>query len=78
MMALDQALDPRDLLLSPEDAAELLGVTVGYLAKLRHAGGGPEYCKLSARLTRYRRSALEAWIAARTRTSTSQSPPPDR
>lgn len=52
-------------------AAELCGLSVSTLNKLRLAGGGPRYAKLG-RAVRYRVSDIDAWIAASLRNSTSQ------
>jgi hypothetical protein len=53
-------------------AAAYLGLRPGTLNNWRVAGTGPEYEHLSSRLIRYRRSALDAFRAARTRRSTSE------
>jgi len=52
-------------------AAERLGLSISTLAKLRLAGTGPAYCKLGRRVV-YRLEALEAYLAANERRSTSE------
>jgi hypothetical protein len=54
------------------EAAAYLGLRPGTLNNWRIAGTGPAYEQLSSRLIRYRRSALDAFRAARTRRSTSE------
>lgn len=48
-----------------KEAAEYLRVSIALLAKLRSAGGGPNYAKPSARLVLYDRRDLDAWLSAR-------------
>lgn len=57
-------------LLTPAEASGQLGLTPGALAQLRYTGGGPRFIKLTARAVRYRQCDLDAWIAAKARTST--------
>ena len=57
-------------LLTPAEAGEQLGLTPAALAQLRYTGGGPCFIKLTAKAVRYRQSDLDAWIAAKVRTST--------
>lgn len=52
-------------------AAQHLNVAVKTLRNLRWKGGGPRFVKLG-RLVRYRRSSLDAFIDANTRSSTSE------
>ena len=59
-------------LMPPAAAAEYLGgIVVGTLAKWRHYGCGPEYVRIGSRIM-YERCALDAFIASRRRTSTSE------
>lgn len=58
--------------LPPEAAAAALGVTPGYLAKLRVRGDGPPYIRISAKKIVYAQDMLEAWARSRTRRSTSE------
>jgi excisionase family DNA binding protein len=53
-----------ELLLTPKEAAEFLGVPSGTLAQWRSERRGPPYIKLEDRLVRYRRSDLEEYLAA--------------
>jgi len=64
-------IDQDDPLLTTKEAAEHLRCSESYLAKERGKGTGPEFITLG-RSIRYRRSSLEAYTDARTRTSTSQ------
>ena len=64
-----------DSLLHPSEVALILGIQVRTLETWRLNGGGPEFVKLSARACRYRRSVLDAWIADRSRKSTSDPGP---
>ena len=52
-----------------EDAARYLQVSTQYLEIARFKGGGPLFCKIG-RLVRYRKSTLDAWVAAREISST--------
>ena len=58
-------------LLTQSDAAKLLRLSERTLERLRLQGGGPLYVK-AGRAVRYRETDLEAWIAARVVSSTSQ------
>jgi excisionase family DNA binding protein len=57
-------------LLSQRDAAALLGLSPRTLERYRVTGQGCRYTKLGRRVL-YRADDLEAWIASRVRTSTS-------
>jgi hypothetical protein len=48
-------------LLTPAQAAAYLQVTPQQIRQWRHQGGGPPWLRLSHRITRYRRSDLNAW-----------------
>ncbi len=50
-------------LLTPQEAAQFLGVLVGTLAHWRSERRGPPYVKLEGRLVRYRLSDLEEYLA---------------
>jgi excisionase family DNA binding protein len=56
--------------LSPRQAAAYLNSSPSTLAKLRCTGGGPAFTRIG-RAVRYRRSDLDAWMAARLVTSVS-------
>jgi predicted DNA-binding transcriptional regulator AlpA len=62
-----------DTILTSEHAAALLGFHPSYLAKARLSGAGPKYLKIGTRSVRYRRSDIDAWLAGKTRISTSDS-----
>lgn len=52
-------------LLTPTQAAEVLGVPEGTLAQWRSQRRGPAFIKLEGRLVRYRARDLEAYIGQR-------------
>lgn len=54
-----------------EEAANYVGVSSSYFSKLRVFGGGPAYHKLGRRVV-YDRADLDAWLAGRKRTNTSE------
>lgn len=60
------APDPRELiLLTPEAAAKLLGVSIDTLSDWRCRGGqGPRYLRVG-RLIRYRECELQEWLSTR-------------
>jgi excisionase family DNA binding protein len=60
----------KDILLTPQDAAELLALSKSWLAKLRMNGDGPAFVKLGRRV-RYRLSDLQAWTNGAVYRSTS-------
>ena len=60
--------------LTPKDAADHLGVSVGWLSKLRVVGDGPVFSKLGRRAIRYRLTELDRWAQERERASTSERP----
>ena len=57
-----------DVMMSTGDAANYVGCTVNHLARLRMRRQGPAFFKFGA-LVRYRKSAIDDWIAANTRTT---------
>jgi predicted DNA-binding transcriptional regulator AlpA len=61
-----------DPLLSRNQAAEYLKLKPNTLARMAWAKRGPAYIEMSSRCVKYRRSALEAWLAARTVTPTGE------
>lgn len=63
-----------DQLLTAHEAAKLLTVKPKTLDRWRWLGGGPKFYKVG-RLVRYKRSDLEAFLAAGERTSTSDPGP---
>lgn len=52
-----------DPIVTPNQLSEETRIPVGTLRYWRHAGKGPESFKLGRRVV-YRRSAVDAWIAA--------------
>jgi predicted DNA-binding transcriptional regulator AlpA len=62
-------LDARALLRAPE-LAELLGLTMSTLAKLRCSGKGPPFYKLTNQTVGYRQDEVMDWLAQRRRIST--------
>jgi predicted DNA-binding transcriptional regulator AlpA len=64
-------LAPFERLLTPSETADLLGVSLSWLAKARLRGDGPRYIKIG-RAVRYPESAIRDYLKARTRTSTSE------
>jgi predicted DNA-binding transcriptional regulator AlpA len=61
-------LDP---LITPSRVAELLGVSLSWLAKSRLSGDGPRFVKIG-RSVRYLESHLRDYVRQRTRSSTSE------
>lgn len=53
-----------DRLLRPQEAADLLGVSVRTLADWRWKSIGPRYCRIQGR-PRYRVSQLDEWVTER-------------
>ena len=60
-----------DQLLDTKQAASLLGMSVAFLERDRWAGAKIPFVKIGERAVRYRRADLDAFIADRTRRSTS-------
>jgi hypothetical protein len=58
-------------LIDEKEAAEFLDLTDRTLQKYRQSGGGPKFCRLSARCIKYRRHDLRLWAEAALRSSTS-------
>jgi hypothetical protein len=52
-------------LLTPAQAAEVLGIPEGTLAQWRSQRRGPVFIKLEGRLVRYRARDLESYVAGR-------------
>jgi len=57
-------MDHDDPLLTPREAAEYTRLTRESLAQLRFRGVGPRFLKPTPRVVLYRRSALDAFLAA--------------
>lgn len=62
-------LDARALLRAPE-LAEMLGLTMSTLAKLRCSGKGPPFYKLTNQTVGYRQDEVMDWLSKRRRVST--------
>jgi excisionase family DNA binding protein len=58
-------------LLTPKEAADLLRVSMSWLAKARMRGDGPPYIRIG-RSIRYSEAALLQWMKSRQRLSTSE------
>lgn len=61
-----------EVLLTVEQAAELLAIPRSTLDRWRVEGYGPKFLQLTARCIRYRRRDIEAWTETRVRQSTSE------
>ena len=59
------------IVLSAEQVAERLGLSMSTLAKMRLSGRGPAYSKLGRRVV-YRPSDINKWVVANQFSSTSQ------
>jgi excisionase family DNA binding protein len=58
------------MLMTAQEAAAYLCLSVGRLAKMRLTGDTPKFVKIGASV-RYRRDDLDDWLAAHVRISTS-------
>ena len=67
----DDAPTAKGMLIA-EDAAEYLGLATQTLAKMRWSGDSPPFFKVGRRVL-YEKEELDAWLAQRKRTSTSDS-----
>lgn len=70
MTVFDQS-DSADRLLTEEQAAEFLNLSVRTLQGWRCNGFGPKFVRISRRMIRYRRQDLLDWINSRTVANTS-------
>ena len=59
-------------LLTTEETAKLLGVSMAFLERDRWAGARIPFIKVGSRAVRYRQSDLDAYIESKVRASTSQ------
>ncbi|AYG03870.1 helix-turn-helix transcriptional regulator [Gryllotalpicola protaetiae] len=50
--------------IQPAEAAEIMGLTVGALARLRSDDRGPRFYKPTARTVLYKREEVIAWLEA--------------
>ena len=60
------SLDAPDPILSEQELAAWLNTSRPTLQRQRSDGSGPEFIQLSERRIGYRKSAVEAWLSART------------
>jgi predicted DNA-binding transcriptional regulator AlpA len=58
-------------LLTQREAAAILGISVRSLERMRVTGLGPRFVK-AGKAVRYQQEALERWVAAQSRASTSE------
>jgi len=61
----------RECLLTPKEVADILRVSLSWLAKARMRGDGPPFVPIG-RSIRYPESALQQWTRSRMRFSTSE------
>lgn len=54
-------------LLTEQAVADMLGMTLPGLQRLRRQGAGPPHVQLSPKLIRYQPGAVETWIATNAR-----------
>ncbi len=62
---------PSRIVVSETEAAQLVGLSIRTLQRLRVAGGGPTIVQLSDRRIGYSPADLEAWVGSRRLASTS-------
>ena len=62
-----------DVRLSPEQLADMWGITTSQLYKMRLNGSGPPFIKISRKCIVYRLADVEAWENSRKKTHTGQS-----
>lgn len=67
MSATPETSVPLPVLLSTAELAEMLGMTDRNVRLMRSEGVGPPFIKISARIVRYDRDAVMAWMHSRTR-----------
>lgn len=66
-------MDTAETLLTDDDLERITGRAKSCWQKDRMVGAGPKFIRVG-RLIRYRRADVEAWLNARTATSTSSRP----
>lgn len=49
-------------IMSPKEVAEFYGLSMATLSTWRTTGKGPKFFRMGARLVKYERSDIEAWI----------------
>lgn len=65
LVKMENQFGPSSRLLTPAQAAEVLGIPEGTLAQWRSQRRGPPFVKLEGRLVRYRSTDMEKYISAR-------------
>jgi predicted DNA-binding transcriptional regulator AlpA len=58
------------LIVTPDQAARLVGLTIHTLQRMRTEGNGPKFIKLGKRRVGYRARDLAEWLDGRAATST--------
>ena len=69
---MDQAEAELPRLLTPQQVADMLGLTERTSERWRITGEGPRYSKLSRSTVRYQRDDVAAFVAERLRANTAQ------
>ena len=59
---LSTAVNPDELLMTPEEVSAYTGVSVQALAMLRYRGKGPKCLSPSQRVIRYRKHDVDTWV----------------
>ncbi len=59
---LSTAVNPGDLLMTPEEVAAYTGMSVQALAMMRHRRQGPSFTRPTPRTMLYRKRDVDAWI----------------
>lgn len=59
---LQTAVNPDDLLMTPEEVAAYTGMSVQALAMMRHRRQGPSFTRPTPRTMLYRKRDIDAWV----------------
>ena len=59
---LSTAVNPDDLLMTPEEVAAYTGMSVQALAMMRHRRQGPSFTRPTPRTMLYRKRDVDAWV----------------
>ena len=59
---LQTAVNPDDLLMTPEEVAAYTGMSVQALAMMRHRRQGPSFTRPTPRTMLYRKGDVDAWV----------------
>jgi predicted DNA-binding transcriptional regulator AlpA len=65
-MTINQGHQTFEALFTEKQVSNWLGISMPSLQRMRSNGCGPAFVQLSARRIGYRKSAVEAWLSART------------